>query len=56
MQPNDVVLSINGASYPALDRAALERLVTGPVGAPLSLRVRSQAGERVVSLVLRDLL
>jgi S1-C subfamily serine protease len=56
LRAGDVVLTINGASNEALDRAALKRLTTGPVGARLAIEVAGAGGKRVASLELRDVL
>ena len=54
IQPGELVLAIDGTSGPALDLPMLRRVLRGPVGTSLSLRVRGPAGERDVAVILRD--
>ena len=56
LQPDDVLVSINGTPAAKLDRLEILRLTRGEVGSALALRVRGAAGERDVTLTLRELL
>jgi len=50
------VLTLNGKSNKAIDRAALKLLVTGAVGTRMAVEVEGAGGKRAVSLELRDVL
>jgi hypothetical protein len=56
IQVGDVVTAINGAPASSFDRGARRKLFTGPVGTQIILHLRGKAGERDVTLTLRDVL
>ena len=56
IRTDDVVSRINGKGPERLDPAALVGLTEGPVGTRLALRVTSDGADRVIVLVLRDIL
>lgn len=54
VRADDVVTAIDDASIDSLTLPSIRRLLDGPAGTPVSVSLRSNAGTRRVTFVLRD--